>query len=543
MQHRKLSDTIFLIIGDPSVNHPHFDQEFAHLNPQQKEAVCVASGPTLVIAGAGSGKTRVATMRVAHLIRNGLSPSNIVAVTFTNKAAKEMRERVHHLVGSQVLVSTFHSLGATILRESCHLLDYPPNFAIYDEEESEKVLKQCLKVRGYVCKDKEIRIFRSCFSKIKNAPSSRNSFDSLTRSLFDQYQTNLSQSGAVDFDDLLYLPLQLFQKFPDTLKSYNQRWTHLLVDEYQDTCENQSLFASLLAGPSRHIFAVGDPDQSIYSWRGANVANILSFQETFPNATVIRLDQNYRSTNTILAASNAVIKHNSSRIEKDLWSQRGRGEPISRFIARTERHEAEYVASKIREQSAPYDQIAVLYRTNAQSRSFEDRFIEAKIPYRIWGGTPFYSRKEVKDVLSLLQLASLPQDTAAFNRAIHAIGHGIGDVTLAKIHKAATDSASPILVAAQDMVNTEGELTKRQKGGLAAFCQLISSLRQKLERGSVAELITSALNDTGYLSSLQSDPETFQERKENVEQLLHRAQEWEELHPGTPPSSSSKNSS
>ncbi len=518
------------------MTHPHFDQEFARLNPQQKEAVCVASGPTLVIAGAGSGKTRVATMRVAHLIRSGVCPSNVVAVTFTNKAAKEMRERVHHLVGSQVLVSTFHSLGATILRESCHLLDYPKNFAIYDEEESEKVLKSCLKARGYVCKDKEVRIFRSCFSKIKNVPSSFPSFDSLTRSLFDQYQTNLRQSGAVDFDDLLYLPLQIFQKFPESLKSYNERWTHLLVDEYQDTCENQSRFASLLAGPSSHIFAVGDPDQSIYSWRGANVANILSFRDTFPDATIIRLDQNYRSTNTILAASNAVIKHNAGRLEKDLWSQRGKGEPLSRFIARTERHEAEYVAGKIHEQTITHDQIAVLYRTNAQSRSFEDRFIEAKIPYRIWGGTPFYSRKEVKDVLSLLQLASLPQDTAAFNRAIQAIGHGIGEVTLTKIQKAATDSASPIFVAAQDMVASDGELTKRQKGGLATFCQHISSLKKKLDEGSVTDLISSALNDTGYLSSLQEDPETFQDRKENVEQLLGRAQEWEELHPGTPPS-------
>lgn len=518
------------------MNHPHFDQEFARLNPQQKEAVCIGTGPALVIAGAGSGKTRVATMRVAHLIRTGICPSSIVAVTFTNKAAKEMRERVHHLVGSEVLVSTFHSLGAKILRESIHLLEYPTNFAIYDEEETEKLLKGCLKARGLICKDKEAREFRNCFSKIKNKPSSRKSFDSLTCSLFDQYQTQLHQSGAVDFDDLLYLPLQLFQKFPTILQIYTQKWTYLLVDEYQDTCENQSLFASLLAGPTHNIFAVGDPDQSIYSWRGANVANILSFQDTFPNATIIRLDQNYRSTNTILGASNAVIKINSSRFEKDLWSERGNGEPICRYIAKTERQEAEYVSNRIREQSAPYDQIAILYRTNAQSRSFEDKLIEERIPYRIWGGTPFYSRREVKDVLSLLQLASLPQDTAAFNRAIQAIGHGIGEVTLTKIHKAAAEQASFVLVAAQDLLQSEGELTKRQRQGLTEFCQTISTLRQKLDGGSVSELISSAIQDTGYLSSLQNDPETFQERKENLEQLIGRAQEWEEQHAGTPPS-------
>jgi DNA helicase II / ATP-dependent DNA helicase PcrA len=414
-----------------ALNYPHFDQEFARLNPQQKQAVCFGTGPVLIVAGAGSGKTRVATMRVAHLIRTGVSASSIVAVTFTNKAAREMRERVHHLVGSEVLVSTFHSLGAKILRESIHALEYPPNFAIYDEAESEKILKDCLKEQGVDVKDKQVREYRNCFSKIKNKPSSRQHFDSLTRSLFDQYQTKLHQSGAVDFDDLLYLPLQIFQQFPEVLNTYTQRWQYLLVDEYQDTCENQSQFASLLAGPSKNIFAVGDPDQSIYSWRGANVDNILSFEDSFENATTIRLDQNYRSTNTILGASNAVIKKNSGRLEKDLWSERGTGELICKHISKTERQEAEYVTDRILEQHAAYDQIAILYRTNAQSRSFEDKLIEEKLPYRIWGGTPFYSRKEVKDILSFLQLASLPQDIAAFDRAIHAIGHGIGDVTLA----------------------------------------------------------------------------------------------------------------
>lgn len=516
----------------------HFDRELDRLNPAQRQAVCHTGGPLLVLAGAGSGKTRVATMRVAHLIRSGVSPQTIVAVTFTNKAAREMRERVHHLVGSEVLVSTFHSLGARILRESIDRLGYPLNFVIYAEDESEKILKECLRARGIQCKDSEFSTIRMGISTLKGDPAAIRSVDGLTRSLFDQYQQRLKQSGAVDFDDLIYLPLELFQRHPEVLASYCQRWTYLLVDEYQDTSENQSRLAAALAGSSTNIFAVGDPDQSIYSWRGAKVSNILSFPKRFANATVIRLEQNYRSTNTILEASNGLIGHNEGRFEKNLWSDRGRGESIVRYIAPTERREADFVSMRIDElvdAGTSYDQIAILYRTNAQSRSFEDRFIETRIPYRIWGGTPFYSRKEIKDVLSLLQVALLPQDRMAFERAVKTIGKGIGDVTLAKLSDRADQEQRSIYEVAQDAAIGALGLPKRQQEGFTVFCALISSLKQSLETCSALSLLSTAVHDSGYLEVLEKDSETLLERKENIEQLLSRAQEWDETHEGVSP--------
>lgn len=515
-----------------------FDQEFDRLNPAQKKAVCHSGGPLLVLAGAGSGKTRVATMRVAHLIRSGVSPQTIVAVTFTNKAAREMRERVHHLVGSEVLVSTFHSLGARILRESIDRLGYPQGFVIYAEEESEKVLKDCLKGRGLQCKEAEVATYRSAISRIKDEPSLFQKFDSLTRSIFEQYQDRLKVSGAVDFDDLIYLPLELFTHHPEVIEHYCQRWQYLLVDEYQDTSNSQCRFAAYLAGPSQNIFAVGDPDQSIYSWRGAKISNILSFHKQFNNSTLIRLEQNYRSTNTILEASNAVIGNNEDRYEKNLWSQRGRGEPIVRYIAPTERREAEFVATKIEElveEGLAYDQIAVLYRTNAQSRSFEDKFIEYHLPYRIWGGTPFYSRREIKDILSILQIAASPRDTVAFERSLKIIVKGIGDVTLSKLFQKAEQEQRPIYDVAQDGANGNGELSKKQQEGLSKFCSLISNLRQSLEGGSALGLLSDAIDGSEYIQVLEKDPETLLERKENIAQLLSRAQEWDEGHIGDSP--------
>jgi DNA helicase II / ATP-dependent DNA helicase PcrA len=521
-----------------SVEHSFFDKEIERLNPQQRQAVCHQGGPALVIAGAGSGKTRVATMRVANLIRAGAAPQTIVAVTFTNKAAKEMRERVNHLVGSDVLVSTFHSLGAKILRESINLLGYPQAFAIYAEDESEKTLKNCLKDRGFQCKDAEVSTYKAAFSKIKNNSSTLQFFDSLTQSLFEQYQLRLKQSGAVDFDDLIYLPLELFKQFPEVRNRYSQRWNHILVDEYQDTSDSQCQFASSLAGSNLNIFAVGDPDQSIYSWRGAKITNILSFQNHFPNATIIRLEQNYRSTNMILKASNALISCNERRLDKALWSERGAGEPIIRFIAQTERQEAEFVTSTIPSllsEHRGYDHFAILYRTNAQSRPLEDRLIEHHIPYKIWGGTPFYSRREIKDVLSLLQIASLPQDLVSFERALKTVGKGIGDVTIAKLRQAAIDTNRPIFEIAQDAANGEGDVTKKQQENLAKFCSLISSLRALIEQGSAFDLISSAIHDSGYQEVLEKDPETLSERRENLEQLLSRSQEWDDLNDGASP--------
>jgi DNA helicase-2/ATP-dependent DNA helicase PcrA len=510
-----------------------YDLEFAQLNVQQKQAVTHTGSPALVIAGAGSGKTRVATMRIAHLIREGVPAQKIIAVTFTNKAAKEMRERVHALIGSSVLVSTFHSLGARILREQAHLLDYPQNFAIYNEEESEKILKEILKSRSL--KTEKISLVQAAISKIKGAPSLFDGYDAQTQSIFTEYQKKLKASGSVDFDDLIYLPLKLFSSYPETLSSYNERWSHILVDEYQDTSESQCQYAAALAGQQQNIFAVGDPDQSIYSWRGANITNILSFQDRFPGAQIIRLEQNYRSTNTILQASNAVIKKNSSRYEKDLWSERGKGESIGTHIAQSDRKEAEFVAETVQSLDLCLNNIAILYRTNAQSRSIEEQMLNCRIPYRIWGGTPFYSRKEIRDVVGFLQLASLPQDTIAFERSIKTIGHGIGAITISKIQQFALSRNIPIFTAAFEAVHQEELFTKKQRHNIEQFCSIISSLRQQLEGGSAYSLISSAIHDTGYLSVLEKDEETLTERKENLEQLLARAQEWDDLNEGKSP--------
>jgi DNA helicase II / ATP-dependent DNA helicase PcrA len=515
-----------------------FDTEFAMLNEEQREAICHIEGPLLVVAGAGSGKTRVATMRIAHLIRSGIPPQAIAAVTFTNKAAREMKERVDRLVGSSVHVSTFHSLGAKILRESIEALSYPQNFAIYAEEESRKVIKDCLKDRGLTPKEADVASFGKAISDIKNNPACLEHHSSLTQSIFEQYQGRLKQSGAADFDDLIYLPLKLFQEHPHILQRYNERWKFLLVDEYQDTSDSQSQFAAALAGQRKNIFAVGDPDQSIYSWRGARVQNILSFEEQYKGAKVVHLEQNYRSTNTILQASNAVIKHNKGRVEKNLWSQKGKGEPIIRHIAASERQEAEFVTLSVSEflqTGYTADQIAVLYRTNAQSRSIEDRFIENRIPYTIWGGVPFYARKEIKDVLSLLQIAVLPQDVVSFERAIKTISQGMGEVTLAKIRQQASDRNIPILDLAAAASQTSLGITKKQAASLSQFCAYISSLRQKIKEGTALSMISYAIKESGYLSQLEKDEETADDRKENLEQLLGRAQEFDDLHPQGPP--------
>lgn len=488
-----------------------FEQAFSTLNPEQKAAVTHTTGPLLVIAGAGSGKTRVATLRVAHLIHSGIPAQAIAGVTFTNKAAKEMKERVNALVGSSVTVSTFHSLGARILRENIRHLGYPSSFVIYDEEESGKVLKDCLREKGLECKDALFSSFRAAISSIKNNLSS--SIDPQMVALYESYQSRLKTSGAVDFDDLIYLPLKVFREVPQVLEIYQNRWQHLLVDEYQDTNDTQHALAVALVGKTQNIFAVGDPDQSIYSWRGAKIENILSFEKHFPGGKVIRLEQNYRSTNTILKASNHVIGHNAGRYEKNLWSNRGQGEPLFKHIAKSERQEAFFVVNTIQtllRQGVPHNEIAILYRTNAQSRSFEDHFLEAHTPYRIWGGIPFYSRKEVKDVLSFLRLASLPQDTAACERAIKAFGHGIGDVTIEKLKNLSTSSAKPIFHAMLDELSLPSlSLSKRQRETLSSFCEIIKTLQQNLAEGTAFELISSAIHDTGYIKSLEGDPEPF----------------------------------
>ena len=388
------------------------------LNPQQELAVQHVEGPLLVLAGAGSGKTRVVTYRIARLIDLGIPPSEILAVTFTNKAAEEMRTRIRTLKNAQVLACTFHSLGARILRESISALGYRPDFAIYDEEDSEKLLKSCLEQLQLGDEKGLVRQLRNQISSAKNnlvGPDDKGE-DPLFTQVYTLYQTKLKECNALDFDDLLYLTVKLLKEQEAIRNEYQNRWQFVLIDEYQDTNIAQYTLAKILVDKHKNIFAVGDPDQSIYSWRGARYQNILNFETDFPGAKVVPLDQNYRSTNIILQAANALIQHNPNRYDKKLWSHLGEGAKIGVFVGQNERQEAEFVAGRIFNHAVEIslNDIAIFYRTNAQSRIFEDALLSRKIPYTIIGGLSFYQRREVKDILSLMRMVISNTDLISF---------------------------------------------------------------------------------------------------------------------------------
>src|SRR3990167_3913277 len=394
------------------------------LNSQQKIAAEHVEGPLLVLAGAGSGKTRVIIHRILHLIDLGVLPSDILAVTFTNKAANEMRHRIRSLKNANVLTCTFHSLGAKILRESIADLGYKPDFTIYDEEDSEKLLKTCLEQLNLQNNKGLIKEMKQEISNAKNKlqnPVSQSS--DLFNQIYFLYQTKLKECNAVDFDDLLFLTVKLLQENNHTKVQYQNRWMFILIDEYQDTNFAQYTLSKILVEQHKNIFAVGDPDQSIYSWRGACYENILNFEKDFPGSKVVILNQNYRSTNTILKASNALISHNSNRYEKELWSGSSEGAKIGVFVAQNEKFEAQFIANRIlkeiTESTVSLNDIAIFYRTNAQSRIFEDALLSARLDYSIIGGLSFYARKEIKDLLAFLKLIISDTDLVSFLRTIH----------------------------------------------------------------------------------------------------------------------------
>lgn len=520
-------------------------QQIASLTPDQKRAVMHNSGPLLVIAGAGSGKTRVATLRLSRLIAEGVSPQEIIGVTFTNKAAREMKERVYALVGSSVQISTFHSLGAKILREFSYLLDYPSNFVIYDEDDREKLLKSCLK-RAYKS-DKalpsELSDISQMISSLKNSTNNVCDLSEEMKVCFTSYQEELKKASAFDFDDLQYQTLQLLKNHEEVRAKLALRWKYLLIDEYQDTNDVQCEIAFHLIGPEKNIFAVGDPDQSIYSWRGANLEHILAFKDRFLGAQEVRLEKNYRSTNTILSAANAVIQHNQNRLEKSLWSDRGEGAKLLCHVARGDREEAEYVVSGIdsliKNKNHSLSEIAILYRTNAQSRSFEDFLIRKRIPYVIWGGLSFYQRREIKDVLAFARLSVMPQDIIAFERVVNIPKRGIGGTTLEKISRYVSEREIPIVQFIKDLVSAQFDCTKfsgleislnaKQKSGLIQFCDVLNQLQRAEASKSAFQLISSAMHDTGYLAYLEAEEdENYIDRRENLEQLIAKAIEWDQ---------------
>lgn len=504
----------------------------SELNPEQTIAVEHVEGPLLVLAGAGSGKTRVVTHRIAHLLDLGILSSDILAVTFTNKAAEEMRGRIRTLKNAQVMACTFHSLGARILRESISTLGYKQDFTIYDQEDSEKLLKKCLDQLQIPIDKGFVRSTKHQISSAKNDLISPEKADKEFSEIYQLYQSKLKECNALDFDDLLYLTVKLLQDHEEVRTAYQNRWLFVLIDEYQDTNLAQYTLAKMLVEKHKNIFAVGDPDQSIYSWRGARYQNILNFESDFSGAKVVTLDQNYRSTNLILQGANALIQHNGERFDKKLWSALGEGNKIGVFVAQNEKYEANFVASQILKLSSDYslDEIAIFYRTNAQSRVFEDALLSRGIAYQIIGGLSFYQRREIKDILAFLKMILANSDLISFLRTINLPRRGLGAATLEKLVQAANDRGMPIFTFCEEAVERPDlfKLGKKQRDGLQNYIRTIHKLRNLRVNSSLYELISETILETDYVLHLKADPETFQDRKENVDELIGKAAEWEQ---------------
>ncbi len=505
------------------------------LNAEQQKAVEHIEGPLLVLAGAGSGKTRIVTHRIAHLLQKGVLPEDILAVTFTNKAAEEMKKRVSSLTGKKVLTCTFHSLGARILRESISFLGYLPNFTIYDEEDSQKLLKTCLESLKIKEEKGMVKSLKGKISSCKNdllKPEEILEKDSTPSfyQIYALYQERLKECNAVDFDDLLYLTVQLLQNDKNILHTYQNRWLFILIDEYQDTNHAQYILTKLLVSSHKNLFAVGDPDQSIYSWRGAKYQNILRFSSDFEGASILALEQNYRSTDHILQAANGLISHNPDRFEKNLWSALGEGEKISLFYAPNEREETSYLFEKIsflqKEKQVPLEEMVIFYRTNAQSRIFEDLLLSKNIPYQIIGGISFYQRKEIKDVLSFAKMILSSSDIISFTRTLFVSQKGIGKTSLQKIIHLAQEKKESILSFCETNLSTL-PISKPQKDSLQNYLFLIRKLQEKKE-SQVLFILEAILQESAYFSYLKQEEETYQERKENIEALLSKAAEWQE---------------
>lgn len=522
------------------------------LNSEQKKAAHHINGPLLVIAGAGSGKTRVVTERILHLIDSGIDPENILAVTFTNKAAGEMRSRILEKKMTSMLICTFHSLGVRILRESISFLGYDKNFIIYDADDSEKLIKLCIKSLPKQEKCFDVKVFKNLISHYKNqfvfpenlsVHSGDSPIELALPDVYKMYVEKLKEFNAVDFDDLLALSVKVIKENPIVLKKYQQRWKYLLIDEYQDTNYVQYLLAKHLVQDSHNIFVVGDPDQSIYSWRGANIKNIMNFEKDFPGATIIRLEENYRSQSNILEAANSLIKFNYNRYEKDLWSRLGPGEKIHFFAAEDDRQEASFVAEEVlflKNQNLSFNQIVIFYRTNFQSRTIEDAFLRKKIPYHIIGGISFYQRKEIKDILAFLKLVETNKDFISLERVLNIPKRGIGEATIKKIVTASSALKIPILDFLKKNVNNElpskdlVKLTERQQQNIKEFLSILDSLKKASLETSLHELVRLTIQKTHYMDYLKEDPETLEDRKENLNELITKAAEWESIYEEKP---------
>ncbi len=527
---------------DRSVAATTQETYFADLNPAQREAVLTTEGPVLVIAGAGSGKTRVLTRRIAHLLAAvGVKPPEILAITFTNKAAAEMRERVEHLVGPPARASwvmTFHAACGRILRREAAHLGYRSNFTIYDSADQLRLTKQCLEDLERDPKRFTPRGIHSQISNAKNQLIGPDAYASRVASFYDQtvadvyklYQTKMFNSNAVDFDDMLYLTVDVLERFPEAQEKWQKAFRYLLVDEYQDTNHAQYRFLQLLAAQHANVFAVGDPDQSIYAFRGADIRNVLEFERDFPGAKTIALEQNYRSTNSILEAANGVISNNRERKPKNLWSELGDGEPVRAVEVEDEHAEARYVAAEIArlvEEGFNGSEIAVFYRTNAQSRVLEDVLVRQGVAYQVIGGPRFYERAEIKDLVAYLQVIDNPYDAVSLLRIANRPRRGIGDSTLAKLMSFA-DDAEMSLWEAMDRTTAAGVGTAPAKA-VASFRTVVQSLMSASQELDVPDLIERVLDQSGYMESLEAERTIeAQGRIENLQELVALAREWVE---------------
>ncbi len=513
------------------------------LNPQQREAVFASEGPVLVVAGAGSGKTRVLTYRIAHLIRDkGVAPPSILAITFTNKAAGEMRDRVEGLVGGAVRamwVCTFHSACVRILRREARRLGYRPSFTIYDEQDSTRLIGMCVNDLDLEQRRFPPRQLKAVISKAKNdlvdyesfAASGFGFFHEQVADVYRLYQQRLLEASAMDFDDLLMITVEVFEAFPEVLETYQDRFGYVLVDEYQDTNRAQYLLVKQITEKHRNICVVGDQDQSIYGFRGADIRNISDFEKDYPDARVIVLDQNYRSTDHILEAANALIRNNPRRTHKHLWSDRGRGAKLIRFEAEDEHDEAGFVADeveRIEKEGLSSGSIAVFYRTNAQSRVVEDVMVRRGMPYRVVGSVKFYDRKEIKDAMAYLQAVVNPDDQVSLKRIINVPRRGIGDTTIAHLDRYAQEQKTTFHAALLKAAEVPA-LTGRSVAKILEFLGVLERIRQAVDEGGVRRAIESVHNDTSYLAELEEE-KTIEAlgRIENLKELITVAEEFQQ---------------
>lgn len=512
-------------------------QLLENLNDEQRDAVETIEGALLIIAGAGSGKTRVITHRIAYMLQKGIAQSNILALTFTNKAAKEMLQRITDLLKKRAVnltISTFHAFGVKILREHIELLGWRNNFSIYDEIDKNDLIKECAKELQISPDNLDIYKIATLFSHIKTERKVWEEAEEIYIDLYNEYQERLKLFNAVDFDDLITLPIKLFKEHKEVLESYQKRYKYIMVDEFQDTSAKQYALIRLIA--KENICVVGDDDQSIYSWRGANFENIRSFERDFPDLKEIKLEQNYRSTGTILAAANGIISHNQNRKEKALWSAKGSGFPIEIYLSDDEEDEADFIAEIIesyrKDEHLKYSDFGILIRTNSLMRHIEESLLQTNIPYKVTGGTSFFSRKEIKDVISYLRTCTNPEDDVHLLRIINTPARGIGKVTLKAISDVATDKSLSIWKAIEHLIK-EDSLRGSATEELQAFTDIITKYREKLlKEHPLHKQVNALLEEIEYIQYLEKEYQKNEKlgkfKIHNIESFLQSIKRWEE---------------